>query len=492
MKIIFIIVDAMRWDFMSGNGYPRPTTPNMDALAERSAVFERAYATINQTDMSLTSIFSGAYPLTHGLEQTAASTPLQQLNELNVWRIRYLPQLLQDAGFGTFGADWFDRWHQWGYDWYWSKHERRTLWLLRQIATQMPRLAGRMMRLLQRTKGSPALLSTKPGINAEEATSHAIRFLRERKKKDTYVMLHYWDAHVPYMPEALAYLQEMKSTPISGEDQAVEAILERLCKSDLRKRWLKSNVVRDAETMGDLIQQYCSALRTVDDQIGRLCGFLTDNGLMEESVIVITADHGENFDENGYFFEHSGVAEHVMHVPLIINFPSATPVRIDDVVTHVDILPTLLEYLGLPIPDIIDGQSLLPLMAGNKLYLRDEIYFQSRLEDQMWGIIADGKYKVVAYRENPIPTCHHCGKRHHEPLELYDLSADPAGIHSIATQSPDLADRLAHRLQETVGKLQARRDQEWQRQDSRSQVATYTAAEQMKLDRRLKDLGYIE
>lgn len=489
MKIIFIIVDALRWDYLTHNGYSRPTTPNLDRIAKDSLVFNHAYATINQTDQSLTSIFSGTYPLTHGLERHAAFLTPERLESLNAWNLVYLPQILSQANYSTIGIDWLHRWHQWGFDWYQGRDDQAGRTRARRAAQRFPAAAAAAARFLRMLGGSWTALGTKPGVNAARATKIALEAL-ESEPQDTFLLVHYWDAHLPYLPP-YEYLNEMSTISLPGEQRDIRTIVNGLCKSEEYKEWAKKYVVRDAKTTGDLIRQYCSAVRSIDEQIGKIYRHLEDKGMLDETVLVITSDHGENLFEDGYFIEHSGVRERVIHVPLIVKLPHYSAAVIDQVVSHVDIVPTLADYLDLPHAQEFDGDSLIPLLASDDSAKSRAIYFQSRLEEGRWGII-DGRCKYVEDRHLQDHTCPYCENKHHPTAELYDLSDDYAEATDLVAALPNKARSMQMQLKDFGDHLIERKNQWGTAGHPEAGMKRYDQDEKTWMERRLKSLGYLD
>ncbi len=493
MKVIFVIIDCMRWDYISSNGYPRPTTPNIDRIAEQSCVFERAYAAINQTDQSLTSIFSGCYPITHGLEQTAASMSHRRLASLNAWRIQYLPVLLKEAGFVTLGVDWLDRWHRWGYDWYWGRDRRRGRWLLRQAFSPFAKMVLSMARHVQfRGSNVAQLVTMKPGVNAETATDWALKILERYYESDVFLMLHYWDAHAPYDVKREELLDVMDRITLPGEDRNVRALIELLCKSKEYKKWALNYVIRDATTTGQLISQHCASLRTVDEQIGRIHEYLEGHCLSDQAVLVLTADHGENFFETERFIEHTGVRENVIRVPLIMRFPGVGPCQIDQVVSHVDLVPTLADYLGLQVSPWIDGLSLMSTMAEGQPLDREYVYFQSRLTEPnaCRGIVGE-RYKYFRRIQANASTCRYCNRLHAPPAELYDLINDEAERNNLAHGELELAKKLSMSLDHLVERL-SERSALIASEKAEADDFVYDEKDRAEMERRLRGLGYLD
>src|SRR3989338_1795904 len=117
-NIVFILVDALRASSLGCYGYPRTTSPVMDKLGHHGIVFERAFCTVNATDPSLTTLFSGLYPRSHGIVHHGDQILQKEIDFFSSQEIKLLPEILHDQGYATFGLDWLGRWHRSGYDYY--------------------------------------------------------------------------------------------------------------------------------------------------------------------------------------------------------------------------------------------------------------------------------------------------------------------------------------------------------------------------------------
>jgi arylsulfatase A-like enzyme len=332
----------------------------------------------------------------------------------------------------------------------------------------------------------------KPSIGAQAATDRALAVLKRQRDQDVFLMLHYWDVHTPYDLSNEQFADEMLSRSLSEETRDPRVVLEQMCLPDGFKRWTLNQVIREATSTEELIAQHCASLRTVDEQIGRLYRFIRDSRLLNDTVFVVTGDHGENLFERGYFIEHSGIYENVVHVPLIMHLPGIKPSHIGQVVSHVDIVPTLTDYLGLQPGPYVDGLSLLPLATQQGSIDREYVYFQSRRSEPgaRHGVV-DHRYKYVETIDADVPICKYCGKQHVPSTELYDLMQDGGEAHNLVDSRTDLVGQLRERL-ERVTEGMARKREMIELGTSRVSEISYSKDEQLELDRRFRNLGYID
>ncbi len=171
---------------------------------------------------------------------------------------------------------------------------------------------------------------------------------------------------------------------------------------------------------------YSGEVAFVDAQLGRLFDFLRDRGLLEKTVIIVTADHGEAFGEKEEFRHGFFAYNNTLHVPLFLFVPGAAPAMVGENACHIDIFPTVCDLLGLPVPDFVQGESLLPLIAGGKRR-KAMIYFESMAPSMNMGGaplsgFIRGNQKFI---DQPVK-------------EVYDLAADPAEDRNLVS-SADVA-----------------------------------------------------
>jgi arylsulfatase A-like enzyme len=180
--------------------------------------------------------------------------------------------------------------------------------------------------------------------------------------------------------------------------------------------------------------KYLAAVRSVDNELGRLLARLETLGVSQETALIFTADHGEEFGEHGGKYHGALYTEH-LHIPLLIHLPGGRRASFDTLVSLVDIPPTVLELMGLPIPDEYDGQSLVPWLESGKgpgeRYVFAEASPNPVKRDRV-TLIGPRWQLIVGYRS---------GIR-----RLYDLSNDPTAQNNVLLDYPQQAQQLEARL----------------------------------------------
>jgi arylsulfatase A-like enzyme/tetratricopeptide (TPR) repeat protein len=229
---------------------------------------------------------------------------------------------------------------------------------------------------------------------ANEVADHALAWLEQASASRFFAWVHFYDPHAPYEPPE-PFRSQFDGRPYDGE------------------------------------------IAFVDAQLGRLVGFLVDRQLLERTLIVVIGDHGESLGEHQEETHGFFLYEGVLRVPLVIRTPFSAlrGRRVADVVRSVDVMPTILDFLGLEAPGTVEGTSLTRPMAGTGRITDLETYSETLYPRHHYGwselrAVRQGRYKVI---EAPRP-------------ELYDLEADPGETHDLSTTRRVLAARMLDRL----------------------------------------------
>ncbi len=427
--VLLLLVDALRADHVGAYGYPRPTTPAIDALARDAVVFEQAVSQSTFTKTSIASLFTGLFPYRHGVYRgSQRENPTKVTSDILPQRLTTLAELLRDHGYLTAA-------------WVQNSHLRKFMGFAQGFVTYhdqqgpVERIAGKVEHFLD-------LAARREGV---------------------FVYAHFIDLHDPYRPPPpyAAMFGAPGDDAYAGIDLAEwGAYLAELREG---KRQLEP---AQAERLAAL---YDGQIRRVDDRLGRLFARLRRLGLYDSTLIVLTADHGDGFLEHGFISHSTTPYEELVRVPLIVKLPAGRGAgsRIGTQSRLVDVLPTVLELAGIRETLDIDGCSLVPLLRGEAQ--RDSAcgVAVSEIADQ------DGE-PTLALRTAAAKFIRRPG----QPDELYDLATDPGETRNVAgtglAEEPVLA-RMA------AGIAEARR-----------QAATEQVTLDPQLIRELKALGYLK
>lgn len=399
-NIVIIGIDAARADHFGTYGYPKPTSPHIDALANEGLVFDHCFCHINTTDPSFTTMLTGMIPRSHGILKHAEGLNLGVYN-FHKHKFVLFQEILKQYGYSTFGIDWLGRWHKRGFDFYLGpKYDRRPP-------------AGKLI-------------------------DESIARIRT-SKKPFFLFIHFWDAHTPYNAPDELYPLFAPEHP----EMKMEALLKDIKSRDWKEYILKAGgEVKNAE---EIVAKYDAAIRSVDEEIDRLVNVLKDMGIYEDTIILITSDHGESLTEHGIYFDHHGLYETTTHVPLImVHVPGKG--RIDKFVQHADIVPTFLDLLGIPMKGLnIDGMSLVPLIRGETEMTRDFVVFEEVNTQKKCAIRTD-EWKYIESPSEQQATCRRCGSVHGGVTELYNLKKDPQELHNVIAEEGETAATLRDSL----------------------------------------------
>jgi arylsulfatase A-like enzyme len=419
-NILFIVVDTLRANSLGCYGYKRNTSPHIDQLAKQSILFEYAFCTINATDPSFTTIFSGRSPRSHSIHHHGDQISEDELNRFISKNVLLLPEILKKQGYRTFGLDWLGRWHRKGYDYYSGLHVNRVnrKKILKQAGEWLDKIGlYTTFKKIYHTPFLRPLIGKFDLYNEDEKlTKKAIDIIRSQHEP-FFLFIHYWGIHAPYnCPKK--YFQEFRHQPSSINIPHFNSF--DFIKNERYRKfyedWTKGR------SFFDIITRYDGAIKHVDAQIGQLLTTLDKYGKRDNTIIIITSDHGESLVEHNIFFDHHGLYDTSIHVPLIISFPHMPAKRIKSLVQHMDILPTILSQVNIPLPDDIDGLDLTPIISGEKENARDYIIAEEN-HFQKKECIRTMKYKYIRSVGNAL--CSRCGIVHGNSIELYDVEQDP-------------------------------------------------------------------
>ena len=476
-NVIFIAIDALRARNLGCYGYERHTSPHIDSLASRGLLCENSFACTNYTDPSFTTIFSGRYPLSHGILHhgpKVTDTEVRRFEQLN---IMLLPEILKENGYITLAIDWLWRWHKRGYDYYSGARGRTTLHgFIKQQLRKFPVLRKVVGQYAVNKVGEKLFGGvSKSYEDAESVTSQAIELIKENRDKRFFLFLHYWDTHCPYLPPR-AYVDNYNRTK-----EVMEELFGYFTSTRFEEQFdaFQEAALRSEQ---EIVASYDGEIAFVDHEIGRLLDFLEHNRMLNDALIVLTSDHGESLLEHGIYLDHHGLYDVTLQVPLIIVHPQLPRgKRASGFVQHFDIFPTMLDLLDIKANADIDGLSILPLIDEQQL--RSAVYS----EEAQWQrkrAIRTEKWKYIYALSEEGALCRRCGRTHGPPEELYDLTDDPEETTNVLQREPQVAKDLRNQADRWARKF----DHTHVVDDEKGE----TYREDMeKVEERLRRLGYI-
>jgi len=426
--VILISIDTLRADHAGVYGYHRETTPNLDALAAEAVVFERAYAPSPNTATSHATMLTGLRPVVHGCSPEERLMP----------KVKLLSEYFKENGYTTGGF---------------ATHGA---WLTRKMGF---------------AQGFDEFYSA--FVNAPRVHKEALPFLEKHKKESIFMFLHYYDVHSDYHFLPYETGTEFDSTWCGDYSGGFTGCMYEICGSELLDKINRERLPMATEDIQYITDLYDGGVLFTDHYLGILLRRLKELGLYEKAIIVVTADHGEEFREHGNFL-HTQYYDEVMHVPLIIKMPGQKAVRrVDGMTGLVDIVPTLLDAAGIEAAET-QGVSLMPQVRG-EAGLDPERVILSTLKADRLELAQDMALRTADYTFTTWEQGQH--------NRLYDIHADPGEHKDVQSLLP----RVFQHMQREARRLYAR-DLTLRRRLGLKYGGTGTSAEQKE---KLKSLGYL-
>jgi len=388
-NFILIGIDTLRADHLGCYGYVRNTSPNIDRIAGEGVLFKNAFANGIPTHPAWTTILTGAHPLRHKIVTHMGEVQLSK-------SIPMVQEVLRKNGYVTVAVD--NMFLKYGsfYKWF-----------------------TRGFNIYSHPGGIPAPEAGLK-VQAENVTEISLKILQKllEEKKPFFLFLHYWDPHAPYKPP-----------------------------SPFNRLFWKKDFPENESLLDFMISQYDGEIAYCDSEVGRLLEFLSDNGLFDKTIIIVTADHGENLMEHGNYMGHRGLYDCITRIPLIIRFPNKEYKGvIDSFAQHIDITPTILTMIDAKIPSTVDGISLINVIE-NKKKVKEVLMVENTLE------------KAMALRTMEWKLIIHLGKTPEEIpsgyVRLYNILKDRMERINLASHELKVVKNLKKRLDEKVEKILA-------------------------------------
>ena len=429
MNVFWILEDALRPSHMGCYGYPKNTTPNCDRLAREGVVFEAAMATATHTLPPIISMLTGQTTATHGIVNCER---FAKWRDEGLWEGVTTPLHTLAANGYLIDGEWVSRWAQLGF-------------------------------------------------TRDTASDDIEGYFERNRDKKWFFYAEPYPTHLPYDPpdEYLRMFLDEGYTPSEGTLERMRVVRNFLIvhPSGLVSKFeageedpIPDDECDDAHkrtaAMVDLLSEdkslvhalYDGEVRVFDDLVGRWIDKLEELGILDDSLVIVTADHGEELMERGYVGHSScnlmgTLYDEALRVPLIMRYPRRLPQGqvIANQVSHIDIMPTIFELVELPPPENADGVSLLPLIAGEVEHFREEAYAETtpagwqalKNDDREIWCVRTARWKLIL-NANAAKTT--------RVYELYDLERDPDETDNIFSATHATAQKLMSKLDAYVAK----------------------------------------
>jgi arylsulfatase A-like enzyme len=448
--VILIVIDALNAKKLGCYGFAHSISPNIDNFAKKAIMFRNAFSCATQTDPSITTILTGEHPVAHNVLVHSAS--LKELAE-RTRNLTFLPEILRSWGYLTVGIDWLGRWFKRGFMIYSdvsaNSARSRVLNSVREI--YLTTTTARTRKLFEKLRYSQLVLpllaeATIPP--AAEQTDLAIKLIEKySSKKPMFMFIHYWDTHFPYN-STLDFLERAYSF-IEKENVEYKVNLSEIAKNQC-SLYFKQMFLRFSRMgldIADLVARYYAAIAYVDHHIGRLLEALDDAGILDNTIIVLTADHGESLTAHEIYFDHRNAYDDIIHVPLIIKYPGSRSLKIDDIVQHTLVAPAIIRVIQGFNSGFSFDDNLWSLYKQNSALIYSPSFTGFRIA------IRDMTYKYIVGLSENLNRCLICGKMHFPMKELYNVVNDPFEESNIANSFPNISKYYHLLLQKEILKM---------------------------------------
>ncbi|MCP4401922.1 MAG: sulfatase-like hydrolase/transferase [bacterium] len=403
-NLLLVTVDSTQPDYWSAYGYTKNTTPFFDTLVPQGVLFSNAIVPSSWTIPSLVSLLTGLNPNVHGIDIRG---------KLMDERIPTLFEALEAQGY-TIGD---------------------TSYILTEPSVNS---------VFKKVDISPdAALG-----EGRSEESYLLSWMENHRDRPFFAWVHFHTTHLPYKatpPYNQLFLEEVD--PEVFQDKQIQFVTSNII---VRKGEVEFDKERHSKVLRAL---YAQALRQQDAKIGKVLMKLDELGLRDDTLIVVTADHGEELLEHGFIGHASTswdgtVYDDLIRVPLLLSHPRSLPQgkKIDAQVGHIDLMPTALDILEIPLAAPIQGKSYLPLILGTGDF-QENVFSEttpcgyscpSRLDKNRLRAVRTNEWKLIS---------HYDRESDNTEYELYALRDDPAESANVLGQHPDVAEEFQQKMQ---------------------------------------------
>ena len=403
-NIVLMGVDSLLATHMSCYGYHRLTSPHIDRFAEGGTLFEKTYSPHVPTTSAYASMLTGLDTFSTQVVALRHQGPLRE-------EVKTLAEILREAGYDTTcvgfsgpsarGFDTYLEYSGWG-----------------------PDESGRSPKAENLNK------TTLPELN---------RLIDQTDEKPFFLFLRHMDPHSPYLPPAPYERMFYHGDECDPSNTSMEPVMAFKPFCDYFASWMPEGI----SDKDYVIAQYDGAIAYMDACIQRLFNALETRGVLDETIIVINGDHGETLYDHECWFDHHGIYDVTLHVPLIIRYPGRVPAgkRVAGYNQHKDLVPTLLELADIDTNIEFDGKSLTSLISGEVTSYDSEFYITECTWMRKHGWRTP-EWKLIVALEPDF---------HFKPaVELYNLIQDPDENNNLAEVHPDIVNVLETRMKNWI------------------------------------------
>ncbi len=406
-NILLIAIDSLRADHMRCYGYHRLTTPHIDRFATEGVLFEQTYSAYIPTTPAYASMLTGMDCFSN---QVVALRHQGNLRS----EVKTMAEILRDEDYNTTCVGFTGNPSSRGFDTY----------------------------LDYAAWGSWNEGRSPKAQNLNDVTIPEIDRL-VADEKPWFMMLRHMDPHAPYLPPTPYERMFYHGDETDPDNKSMEPVMNFKPFRDFFASWMPPGI----SDKDYVIAQYDGAIAYMDACIQTILEALDTHGILDETIVVINGDHGETLYDHECWFDHHGIYDNVLYVPLMIRYPSKLPQgkRVKGYNRHQDLLPTILELADISPESIdypsdlrFDGQSLIPLISGEIASFDSEFYITECTWMRKHGWRTP-EWKLMIALEPDF---------HFKPeIELYNLIQDPEENTNLAEEKPEVVDFLRTRME---------------------------------------------
>jgi arylsulfatase A-like enzyme len=463
-NVLVLLIDTLRGDHLSCYGYGKPTSPAMDQFASEGAVFLNTYTQASWTKPATASLMTGLYPSTH--QTMTMGSGLAE-------SFRILPEVYQEKGYRTaiftsnnlvsplFG---FDQ----GVDFfYYGKAQMVRELMFGNVVRTLLRSNQDRKRMVEDWFWSlESSLRFRERVDydpsAESLNSRFLEWLDEGPDRPYFAYIHYIEPHFPYTPpppfdtlftsiEPGTYVQPTQNFGFQPFDR-MEPV--------------------ERDLLEKVLGEYDGEIAYLDHVLGNFFRELERRGVLDRTIVLLTADHGEEFFDHSMWGHGHSLFNEVVKIPLIMRFPAMIPAgtKVTSVAALVDVMPTLLELSGIEGKVETAGKSLLPLLKSKEAESEPRSSYGEVLTGgrKAW-FLTDGTYKILRAQKGVL-----------EEIMLFDLRDGDREAHDLSDSLPEVKADFVRKMDKIY-------------QESASKAV---AEENMRIDKATEDqlraLGYIQ
>lgn len=436
MRILYLDLDSLRPDHLGCYGYHRNTSPHIDKIAKESTVFTNYYCSDAPCAPSRSALMSGRFGIHNGVVGhggTAGDMRLEGEKRSTRGKItdESLPSSLRQIGYKTASISTFT--------------ERHGTWAFNAGFNEIMNVGE---------KGNES---------ADQVLPIAMKWLEDHGKMDKWFLhLNFWDPHTPYRaPEDFGNPFKDDPLPEWLTEDIFKQHKSKYGQHSISDMNLQANTyyaeyprhnkqVKKFDDLRVFIDNYDSAIRYMDDHLGLVFQKLEDLGVMEETAVIISADHGESMGELGIYSDHGTADEATCNIPMIFKWPGGKKKLISDgLLYHIDLAPTLIELLGGVEPESWDGQSYAKTIVDGITTGREYLVLSQCVHVCQRSVRFDDWLYIRTY---------HDGHHGFEKEMLFHLKDDPYEQYNLAKKRIDICKEAVYMLNEWHDTMMATMD----------------------------------